>query len=201
MRTRGFNFPEDAEEMDKMHIEREYIHFVPFGSQAASAYIESAMDTLYPPFEPEIIYSASGKEYFMPALKVLEYYDGRFYSPTFGNLWSEDMELNAVCDDGRIHPSPNSGCACGIYGSVNLDEINRYLYPIDILTISRIRSLYLIEPGVGADVIMCRKGWKASSAFISEIVGETISIDEASSLLSIAWNRKLDIRRVFDENW
>jgi len=128
------------------------------------------------------------------------------------------MELNAVCDDGRAHPSPDSGCTCGIYGSVNLEEINKYLYPIDdistilrlnrysypiddISTTSKIRNLYLIEPSVGADVIMCPKGWKTSSAFISEIIGETISIDEASSLLSIAWNRKIDVRRVFDENW
>lgn len=189
--------------------------------------IESMMDTLYPPFEPEIVH-APDKDYFLPALKVLVYMDGKYFSPQQQAEW-KDMELEAECIQspwhfGRPkmvgndivgfetpvpHSAPKEDCDCGIYGSVNLEEASSYL--VDSMSTLRGRriadydsvsepivckKLCIIEPSPGAKVIVCRKGWKASGAFISEIVNETISCAEASNLLSIAWNREIDITKI-----
>lgn len=97
---------------------------------------------------------------------------------------------------------PHEGCDCGIYASVNFDEIGSYLDEDDNdETPGEEKTkpvLCIIEPKEGADVILSRKGWRAGAAFISEIVGETIDIDAASQLLSIAWHRPIDIQRLYE---
>lgn len=100
------------------------------------------------------------------------------------------------------HNPPHEGCDCGIYGSVHLEEINGYIN-LDASSIMSYhpyipnkKILCIIEPSPGAEVVVCRKGWKASRAFLSEIVGETIPVDDASRLLSIAWKRDIDVREV-----
>lgn len=221
---------EDLEQCDLYHIRESF---------------ESAMDSLYPPFEPEIVHAVD-KDYFLPALKVLVYQDDKYFSPQ-QQAWWKDMELEAGCapspwnfgapitkalPNGQIevtfdtptpHAAPKEDCDCGIYGSVNLEEVHTYLMegvPVQMQRqVNQLqghwiasygtldgepvepvirRKLCIIEPSPGAKVILCRKGWKASGAFISEIVGETISPEEASNLLSIAWNRKIDIRRLHE---
>ena len=190
------------------------------------AYIEEYMNVFYSEFDPEIVNTAHGKEYFLPALKVLDYNDGQYASPSHKEVW-KDLELVAECerDDvsrfgyfgSYIHSVPHEDCDCGIYGSVNLEEIEYYLKmesptlilvmhthlteePSNPPNIPPIKKLCIIEPSPDADVILCRKGWKASKAFISEVINETISVYEASELLSIAWKRKIDVGRVFNEN-
>lgn len=217
--------------------------------------LDNYFETRCPVFEPEIVYGLD-KEYFLPALKVLKYKEGKFSSPSLDVEWV-DGELQAKCEsrygvrlgnpryvrkaDGtselqfdniseeRRHDAPTDNCDCGIYGSVNLDEIKEYLgiqyphnmwmaYPQQIGIISDYENdfpsevqsyrkepvirnvLCIIEPSPDAKVIMCRKGWKASHAFISEIIGQTITQSEASQLLSIAWKREIDIRRLEYEN-
>lgn len=218
-------YPEDAEERD---IER------------IKGVVDNYFDYAYPKFTPEII-TALDKEYFLPALKVLNRTkDGRFYSPSHEVEW-KNMELVAECRalsfnppqikyrkslnggmDAFIsagdfipahnkHHAPDFNCDCGIYGSVNLEEISSYIKPKDIdyakllaswsnehLEEESMRSLCIIEPFPDAKVILCRKGWRAEKVFISEIVEETISISDASNLLSIAWHREIDIRRVYE---
>lgn len=147
--------------------------------------------------EPEII-STADKDYYLPALKVLHLYKDRIVSPSWRKVWT-DNRLDAACGISRrfqtfralpAHPAPDESCECGIYASVNLTEIMNYFRssPNSILTI--------IEPEPDAKVVLCLKGWRASSAFISEIIGETMSVDDASNLLSIAWKRNLDVRKV-----
>lgn len=173
--------------------------------------IQTFMESLYPPFEPEIIHSISGKDYYLPALKVLHKIDGEFFSPSFNGKWT-NKELVATCSANQSyrlvmrylehelpneHESPNDECDCGIYGTVNLEEVQSYLFLPP--TFDK-RVLCVIEPSIGAKVHLARKGWKASKAFISEIVGETISVEDTSNLLSLAWHRNLDIRKVYNED-
>lgn len=197
-------------------------------------------DKLYPPFEPEVICTPA-KDYYLPALKVLKYRNGKYFSPQKESEW-ENMELVARCEgnshpgfnakiryvqrpDGDIdivaddlefisppkHEAPDSECDCGIYGSVNMDELLGYFQPSGADAYAMMFTgrwtdrepepstvLCVIEPSPDAKVILCRKGWKASKAFISEIVDETISIDDASTLLSIAWHRPINIRRLYE---
>jgi hypothetical protein len=196
-------------------------------------------DKLYPPFEPDVICTPT-KDYYLPALKVLKRSGGRYFSPQKESEW-KDMELVARCEDnipwlssrvryvkdanGDIemileggefvasprHESPDESCDCGIYGSVNMDELIGYFQPSGADTYARMVmgryddeprdtgvALCIIEPSPDAKVILCRKGWKASKAFISEIVDETMSIDDASTLLSIAWHRPMNIRRLYE---
>lgn len=215
--------PEDADKEDKAEI-REMT--------------EALMQAKYPPFTPEIV-STLSKDYYLPALKVLEMdKNGKFFSPSQTGEWIHN-ELVAECQASggyghwtiRIsypfgteevtpvgkHKAPHEDCDCGIYGSVHMEEVRGYLEkdtqinastmafsswrssPPQILEEKK-RVLCIIEPSEGAEVIVCRKGWKASKAFISEIVGETISIAEASQLLSMAWQRNIDVRRVFHED-
>jgi hypothetical protein len=101
------------------------------------------------------------------------------------------------------HAFPHEGCDCGIYGSVNLEEIQDFLTNEGLTTAVRVegeRILCVIEPVEGVDVVITRKGWKAGAAFISEIVNETMRAEDASSLLSIAWHREIDLRRLKYEN-
>ena len=206
-------------------------------AEKISKSLNEMMDSLYPPFEPEILTNISGKEYYLPALKVLEKdYLGQYYSPSKRNRWN-NMELTAKCAHRDInfyyyisesnqepHDAPDENCDCGIYGSVNLEEVESYLVPgerifglpspqifqqtyrqpftqvIDTEYKSPKRVLCIIEPSPDAKVILCRKGWKASKVFISEIIPDTMSIDEASAILSMGWHRELDIRRIYNEN-
>lgn len=144
---------------------------------------------------------------------------------SFGEDDIKDVEIEE-----KPHTSPHEGCDCGIYGTVNLDEIADYLSRFEYrlpntpkraeyvsgrtysfnIQLGRLQSgpnvteaesiLCIIEPSPGADVVLSRKGWKAGHAFVSEIVGETISLEDASALLSIAWKRNIDIRRLFNED-
>lgn len=142
---------------------------------------------------------------------------------SFGEDDIKDVEIEE-----KPHTSPHEGCDCGIYGTVNLDEIADYLSKFEYrlpgtqkrpeqasrlvfnISISPSTAAYnsetveailcLIEPSPGTDVVLSRKGWKAGHAFISEIIGETISLEDASALLSIAWKRNIDIRRLFNED-
>lgn len=188
--------------------------------------LQEHMKEAYPEFEPEIIHSLNNgvmKEYYLPALKVLHRLDGEYYSPSKVSHW-RDMELEAVCmaDDYRLlayaltdfvaatepHTAPGDKCECGIYGTVNLDEALGYMGESNMVTLQRSllvphwdmghQVLAIVEPSEGAKVMLARKGWKASKAFISEIVGETISPDDASNLLSLAWHRPIDVRRIYE---
>lgn len=218
------DLPEDADREDVKEIK---------------AMQEALMNTKYPTLKPEILHTLN-KDYFLPALKVLEMdKNGKFFSPSQKGEWV-DNELNAECqatnsgpwtirisypygaeDVSTVgsHKAPHEDCDCGIYGSVHTEEVRGYLEaerrsngrnssmyfgswtggPPQILEEKK-RVLCIIEPSIGAEVILCRKGWKASKAFISEIVGETISAAEASQLLSMAWQRNIDVRRVFHED-
>lgn len=203
--------PEDAELSDVEDISR---------------IIDQAFDKKYAIFEPQIV-STFDKDYFLPALKVLRIPDEEYVSPSREARW-KDMELRAECQGGHDHESPDPECDCGIYGSVNLDEIFEYIQAerqrvifscssesigytinkfgeVDVVIEKGFRhelpktfSLCIIEPSPDARVILCRKGWKASHAFISEVIEETISVSDANALLSIAWNRKIDIRRLYE---
>ena len=187
---------------------------------AISRLIDLYFENTYPEFEPEIVH-AQYKDYFLPALKILDWDGQDFYSPQRKTRWGGN-ELDAKCvryNEGWngmgyqiiAHKKYNHSikdCDCGIYGSVNLEEIQDYcittvsgaFIPMDNDPIpERIieKKLVLIEPSPNADIILCRKGWKASHAFISEIVGETISIEDTSRLLSIAWHREIDVQELF----
>lgn len=214
------DFPEDAEKEDK---------------EAIKEMAEALMASKYPPFSPEIVHTFN-KDYYLPALKVLERDSkGSFFSPSRTAEWV-DNELVAECKSERggitfqltvkgyelvdpkpMHKAPDESCDCGIYGSVHMEEVRGYLEKEDVQTKQvmyygswqggppqileeKKNVLCIIEPSEDAEVILCRKGWKASKAFISEVVGETISIAEASQLLSMAWQRNIDVRRVFNED-
>lgn len=201
--------------------------------QAMRAVVDSYMNRTYPTFEPEMVY-APQKEYFLPALKVLFHHKERLFSPGFDSEW-KDMELHAQCIPGWAvpnaveHDAPGEHCNCGIYGSVNLEEIYSYLHlqkkiprimsrtiPIiygvnyDRPPISAYMQsedvvlepvLCIVEPCPDAKVILCRKGWRASHVFISEFVENTINLQDASKLLSIAWHRDINLTRLYHEDW
>lgn len=164
------------------------------------------------------------KEYWLPALKVLNWNEiiGWFVSPSRPAIWANDeLEYEFVeanyghgldyrayeferYQDG-IHPFQYK--ESGIYGGMVLEEIGWFLgidtpngYFIDPSYDLSCRRLCIIEPFPDADVVICEQGWRAKKAFISEIVGETIDVDTVSNLLSIAWNRKIDVRGLY-ENW
>jgi hypothetical protein len=211
--------PDDAEASDRTALKKN---------------IDRFLDEIYPPFEPQVLTVFSPiagqgivKEYYLPALKVLLHYNEAYFSPQRRSEW-RDMELTAVCQnenplqyidnpDGSIdvlgyNNPPHVGCECGIYGSVNLEEISEWysrmntrmyqamsagLWSTALLgesTVSQPHAvLCIVEPSPGATVHLCRKGWKASRAFISEIVGDTISVRDAENLLSNAWQREIKL--------
>jgi len=191
--------------------------------------VEQYFNATYPAFEPEIVHTPD-KDYYLPALKVLIRNKQGFFSPSRVAEW-KGGELVAECRSSGVQINvrmfsyfekylgipettakpyallDHKNCECGIYGSVNLEEVREYKYKYkdkDSYYGERPEgetTLCIIEPSVGADVFLCRKGWRASSAFISEVVGESISVEGASQLLSIAWRRSLDIRSVLNESW
>lgn len=196
--------------------------------EAIEKLIKLYFENAYPEFESEIVHGMD-KDYFLPALKVLDFDGEFFYSPQRKARW-ERLELVAKCERvGRqfshssilysvYAPSEDAhnweSCQCGIYGSVNLEEISDFLreYISGMIFQSiepgrgtepyyePVKKLVIIEPSPDADVILCRKGWRAQAAFISEIVGETITFEEASRLLSIAWHRTIDVTELNYEN-
>lgn len=215
---------EDVEEADKEIIKR-----------LAEKYFE----TTYPEIKPEIVFGLE-KEYYLPALKVLLEFHGNFFSPQEKSKWV-DGELRAECrredkksiispayfhafgieqveEEYTPHDAPNEKCNCGIYGSVNLEELYVWLrskyqtinpppnynldgynvYSLDVEIRYPQPVLCVVEPMPDAKVIICRKGWKASHVFISEIVDDTISVDDTSQLLSLAWKRNIDVRRLYE---
>jgi hypothetical protein len=198
-------------------------------------------DKLYPPFEPDVICTPtkdyylpalkvlkrSGGRYFSPQ-KESEWKDMELVArceqdsgPWLGGrmkyvqLPNGDIDIVAVGTEEYPslprHEAPDSECDCGIYGSVNMDELFGYFQPSGAEFYARMVlgrydahprdtgvALCIIEPSPDAKVILCRKGWKASKAFISEIVDKTISIDDASNLISIAWHRPMNIRMLYE---
>jgi len=124
-----------------------------------------------------------------------------------GYSYVEKEEEEEEAPEPPPYSFPHEGCDCGIYGSVNLEEVSKYMVakePNNMLITLYDRNpigervLCVIEPSEDADVILARKGWRAGAAFVSEIIGETITIDEASTLLSIAWHREIDLRRLYE---
>ena len=202
-------FPDDAENLDREEIKK---------------MMDQWMSAAYPDFEPQIIHTLD-KDYYLPALKVLVRNSAGFFSPSkvaewvdgelvaecynvhfrtyysLDNLWGNAVEIERTAQPYVF--LDHADCECGIYGSVNLEEIRSYR---DVKSTTNAftsppkgkLTLCIIEPSEGADVLVCRKGWRASKAFISEIVGETINVSEASQLLSLAWGRELDVRRVYE---
>lgn len=180
--------------------------------------VDNYFDVVYPDFEPEVVTTADGKEYWLPALKVLDHHKDDLFSPRFPVKW-QDMELKAICNLPFLygnympdyakkipaHNPPGEECDCGIYGSVHLEEIAKYLFNKEDTHIATMfrkeethRVLCIIEPSPNAEVIICRKGWRASRAFISEVVGDTISVDETSGILSMSWKRNIDVRKIYE---
>jgi len=208
--SHGWNLsvPEDFEQKD---------------ADVVKAVIQSYFESAYPDFEPEIV-STIEKDYFLPALKVLDFDGSDYYSPQRKNTWING-ELVAACEkidpfasllspppflpiteERNTHRVPADDCDCGIYGSVNLEEIRDFLHEYIIqdqntlLGFTIVKKLVIVEPSPDADIILARKGWKASRVFISEVVGDTISVSDASRLLSIAWHREIDVSEAINEN-
>ncbi len=191
--------------------------------------VQQFMEAYFPVPAPEPFYSFNGftmeqKDYMMPALKVLNQdKDGMFWSPMYVCPW-ENNELIANHQDGtsplsrllahtvaaEMHEQnfeeAMGHCDCGIYASVNMDELKQYVWAGEqeavwqdkhITFEQKDHKLCIIEPYSDATVWMARKGWKASKAFVSEVVGETITINDASELLSMVWQRHLDVDSLY----
>jgi hypothetical protein len=170
------------------------------------------------------------KDYFMPALKVMHMDEtGKLWSPVYPVSWPDDhmvgrhvvlesanvfdnlehyhMDFHTCQEYHGLSNTPREDCDCGIYGGVNLEELQEYfwappgggrLFNMDKKFSQSTRRLCIIEPDQDSFIYPARKGWKADSAFISEIVGDTMSVKDASELLSIVWNRRLDVSRVME---
>lgn len=158
------------------------------------------------------------KDFYLPALKVLNFKDGEFYSPARTAKW-KNLELKAehlVVDmdlgkgkyfvtKAQMKHKVDMVCDCGIYGSVNVEELGTYYHytrdtgmiQMDPNFTKADRRLVIVEPSNDAGVFLARKGWKATRAFISEIVGDTMSIQDASEMLSMVWQRRIDVNQVF----
>lgn len=181
-------------------------------------------DEHYPEPQKEIYHSFDGqtmeqKDYYLPALKVLILNGkGEYVSPIYQATW-EDCELMATHQSSDSFPFPSAGimhsviesdmgrCNCGIYASVNLSEIKTY-YQAEQHTAAftfgmnpyygqEDRRVCIIEPMSDAVVWTARKGWKSNHVFISEVIGETISFEDASTLLSMVWQRPLDVSTLY----
>lgn len=214
-------FPDDSEMSDLANVKK---------------VIDDEFDRMYPPFEPEVIHTLQ-KDYFLPALKVLSIRNGEYLSTQREVRWV-NMELRARCLQEPYYPpalvnpppslpphkAPYPDCDCGVYGSVNLEEIIGFIADQTNKAIQRTHymeeigngimasaytyhaetrshfALCIVEPSPDADYILCRKGWKASHAFISEIIGKTMDFHQAEELLSHAWRRKISLRSTY-ENW
>lgn len=160
------------------------------------------------------------KDFYLPTLKVFNFKDGQFYSPSRFAHWknkelkAEHLEIGRISYDSKTYEIDrperlvhhvSATCDCGIYGSVNVEELELYLHTtpqsstimLDPRYDPKDRKLCIIEPSNKSEVFIARKGWKASKAFISEIVGETMSVDDASELLSMVWNRPVNVDKIF----
>lgn len=173
---------------------------------------------VFSPTAPDKYMPVEQKDYYLPGLKVLNLdSDGNYWSPMYPVQWF-DNEMVAQHIDHRYPNSPvNSlwhdiqadamqSCDCGIYASVNMSELSNYLNSSQlsaaVIGMDRrfgveARRLCIIEPASNATVWLARKGWKATKAFISEIVGETISPTDAAELMSMVWKRPLDLRTLY----
>lgn len=157
------------------------------------------------------------KDYYLPALKVLNYRNGQFWSPAKTVLWKnnqlkadhlevDDLDRYTVTKTKKKH-AVGLQCDCGIYGSVNIEELELYFHHTSQDVVLMMdpnfevseRRLVIVEPSNNADVFIARKGWKASKVFISEVVGDTISTADASELLSMVWRRRIDVAQIFAE--
>lgn len=189
--------------------------------------VKHYFDTAYPIPTPEMFSSFSAqameqKDYFLPGLKVLNWnsLDGTLWSPVYHVPWTNnELMADHVRRGGALGAFMGSGdhtmieqamgtCDCGIYSSVNMSELWQYLslpdsqaqaMGMDFRFRKEDRRLCIIEPFSNATVWMARKGWKASKAFISEIVGDTISVQDASELMSMVWQRPLDLTQLYRE--
>ena len=153
------------------------------------------------------------KDYFLPGLKVLNVDEhGTYWSPSYPVPWNDGELLADHLHKGIFDFSPEQHhksiadamqtCDCGIYASVNMNELSMYLTAQFAMGMDgrfgiSDRRLCMIEPFSDATVWTARKGWKASKAFISEVIGETISIRDASALLSMVWQRPIDINEIY----
>lgn len=187
--------------------------------------IEEFMDKKYPTPLKRVVPSFNAmtmetKEYFLPALKVLNEDDlGQLWSPAFPSVWEKNELVATHMSYGNrivamydtLHPNTDlltamKTCHCGIYASVNMEELGHYIrldgsnnimgWSLDDRFDSSHRRLCIVEPFSDAYLFMARKGWKASHVYVSEIVGETISADDASTLLSMVWHRPIDISKL-----
>lgn len=165
-------------------------------------------------------YTMEQKDYFLPALKVLNWdkVNEVFWSPVYYTPWYDNQlsaghlirNLQQPDVTHRDHLNMDTAmvsCDCGIYASANLSELGSYFslpdnqsrsLGMDIRYRREDRRLCIIEPFSDATVWMARKGWKTSKAFISEIVGDTISVKDASELMSMVWRRRLDLTSIFE---
>ncbi len=206
---------EDAQGIrERLIAQRDYTFTIPVFSIMAESYL----DEKYPgpsqtPFLSFNGYTMEEKHYYMPTLKVLNRdSDGMYWSPVYTVPWVND-ELLANHEDNMLgwswsHDSHSieeamGMCDCGIYGSINLNELHSY-YVAEQNALNGDHKftrddhrLCIIEPYSDATVWVSRKGWKASKAFISEVVGETISVPDASTLLSMVWSTPLDLSTIF----
>lgn len=214
-------FPEDAEEQDKAAIEKFKEEYMQSMYPSFEPEIVSTLQKDY--FLPALkVLIRTPKGLFFSPSRVTEWKGGeliaecrsessmRVVFPKFtfrltnGNIEAYTDETQYELKPIR-HIAPDDDCDCGVYGSVNLDEIIEYMSDGETIRVEGTRprgklTLCIVEPLPDADVILCRKGWKAGGAFISEIVDETISVVDTSRLLSMTWKREIDIRRLFNEN-
>lgn len=190
-------------------------------------HIKEHFEKMYPAPKVEPFSSFNGftmeqKDYFLPALKVLNR-DGHgvFWSPVYVVEWKND-ELSAEhirsdyvfsfastprhVQTGKMEEIMET-CDCGIYASVNLTELQQYVgmsdnkansFGMDNRFDKKARKLCIIEPLSDATVWLASKGWKTDHAFVSEIVGETISPQDAATLLSMVWQRPLDVVSLYN---
>lgn len=185
---------------------------------------ETFLNDRYPMPTEEVYHSFRAsdffqKDYYLPALKVLNYRDGEYFSPARPAKWTNmqlkgvhlDVEENDPTDPLKYVAKTNKDhivgptCDCGIYGSVNVEELSIYLNSDGVRSLVQMdphfgvlnRKLCIIEPSNKADVYLARKGWKTTHAFISEVIGDTISVNDASELLSMVWKRKVDVMKVY----
>lgn len=202
--------------------------FVNVPSQTAADKIleaaEAYMDQRYPLPQDRVFTSFNSfeftqKDFYLPALKVFNYENGEFYSPSRFAHWknkelkAEHIEIGRINYDDKKYEMAKSQrlvhhvsatCDCGIYGSVNMEELELYFHAdpfsspimLDPRYDPNARKLCIVEPSNNADVFIARKGWKASKVFISEIVGETISAENASDMLSMVWQRSLAVSKI-----
>jgi hypothetical protein len=160
--------------------------------------------TYAPPSEQ--IISAWHKDYYLPALKVLSVLeDGIMRSPLQTGKWT-DNELESRCPKTeallfpeKTYPHTFDECSCGVYATARDTQILPLLYPDDFSIwffayAQAPRVVVIVEPSPDAEVDLHTEGWRATKAFISEILtgpDATMSPKDAHLLLSQVWDPKL----------